>query len=361
MSPKILARLPMLAAAMLSLILAVWAGLQRLPVSVGATPGLAAAHGPLMVCGFVGTLIALERALALRAPWAFAAPVLSGAGGLVVATLGVHSPGPWLLFLASLALMGSYVAILRQHAASFTITMNVGATCWLAGNGLWLAGWPIFRVAPWWAAFLVLTIAGERLDLSRVRRPSRLHMAAFAAAVALLLAGLAALSFAYATGIRAMGIGLLGIAAWLWRFDIARATVKGKDLVRFVALCLLAGYVWLAVAAGIALVGGERVIAGPWYDAFLHAIFLGFVISMIFGHAPIIFPSVIESRLPYSPAFYTHVALLHASVALRVAGDLAVMPWWRAAGGVLSAVAIAVFLVNNAVAVIRERNRPSAN
>jgi hypothetical protein len=32
-------------------------------------------HGMLMVFGFVGTLVALERAVALGASWAFAAPL----------------------------------------------------------------------------------------------------------------------------------------------------------------------------------------------------------------------------------------------------------------------------------------------
>jgi hypothetical protein len=37
--------------------------------------GLYIGHGPLMVCGFLGTLISLERAVALDA-WSYAAPAL---------------------------------------------------------------------------------------------------------------------------------------------------------------------------------------------------------------------------------------------------------------------------------------------
>ena len=50
------------------------------------------------------------------------------------------------------------------------------------GNGLWLAGRPIYAVVPWWVGFLVLTIAGERLELSRVLRPSRRVIGLFAGA-----------------------------------------------------------------------------------------------------------------------------------------------------------------------------------
>jgi len=48
----------------------------RLPLP---RPALAEVHGPVMVFGFVGTLVALERAVALGSRWAAAAPACSGA------------------------------------------------------------------------------------------------------------------------------------------------------------------------------------------------------------------------------------------------------------------------------------------
>jgi len=44
-----------------------------------------------MVSGFLGTLISLERAVALKARWPYAAPLLSGLGD---AALIVGGPGP---------------------------------------------------------------------------------------------------------------------------------------------------------------------------------------------------------------------------------------------------------------------------
>jgi hypothetical protein len=90
------------------------------------------------------------------------------------------------------------------------------------------------------------------------------------------------------------GAGCLAIALWLLRFDIARKTIRQKGLPRFAATCLLSGYVWLGVSGLLGLLQGA-VIAGPRYDAFLHTVLIGFVISMIFGHAPIIFRML---RLP---------------------------------------------------------------
>ena len=96
---------------------------------------------------------------------------------------------------------------------------------------------------------------------------------------------------------------------------------------------------------------GGRLGGLPW-DAALHALFLGFVFSMIFGHAPIVARLVMKREIPYSPAFYVHLALLHGSLLLRVGGDLAGSPTARAAGAVLNMVAIAAFLLGTLRAAI---------
>ena len=44
-----------------------------------------------------------------------------------------------------------------------------------------------------------------------------------------------------ALGDRLFAAGLLAIAGWLLKQDIARRTVRGKGLTRYIAVCLLAG------------------------------------------------------------------------------------------------------------------------
>ncbi|MFG2042456.1 hypothetical protein [Dactylosporangium sp. NPDC048998] len=61
-----------------------------LPDRSGAA-GVGAVHGPVMVFGFVGTLVALERAVALGARWGLLAPACSGLGALLLLVAG---PGP---------------------------------------------------------------------------------------------------------------------------------------------------------------------------------------------------------------------------------------------------------------------------
>jgi hypothetical protein len=347
-----------MALGMLALVGALVGGLVRLGWAPAAPAALAAFHGPVMVAGFLGTVIGLERAVALGRLWAFAAPLASGLGGLA---LMVGAPGgAWLMMLGSAVMVLVFVEILRRQAALFTVIMALGAISWSTGQILWLAGEPIPRVVFWWVGFLVLTIAGERLELTRLLRLGRPSRAAFVLAVIVLLGGLASTPFAPGAGVRLIGAALIALALWLGLFDIARRTVRMSGLPRFIAVALLSGYAWLGVA-GLLTVRWGGAAAGPQYDAMLHTVFVGFVFSMIFGHAPIIVPAVLGCSVPYRPRFYVHLGVLHASLALRIAGDLA--PWrpgvqW---GGLANALAIVLFFASTATAMLRpEESRKEA-
>lgn len=348
-------RYPLLLTALLTLLAAAWAGLLRIGWVLPTSASLAASHGPLMVSGFLGTLIGLERAVALAAlgrRWTYVAPILSGLGALT-SLLGLPV-GPFLLTSGSLALIAVFGEIIRRQPASFTYTMGAGAALWAIGNLLWLTGWPIFQVAWWWGGYLVLTIAGERLELARLTRFPREALVVFFAFIGVYIAGLLVLSFTPLAdlGTRIVGLALLLIALWLLRFDIARKTVQRTGLTRFIALNLLIGYVWLVVSGALALSAGQQA-AGLRYDAMLHTLFLGFVFGMIFGHAPVIFPAVLERPIAYAPHFYGHVALLHMSLALRVTGDLAGWADLRRWGGMFNGIALLLFLAVTALALRR--------
>jgi hypothetical protein len=43
---------------------------------------------------------------------------------------------------------------------------------------------------------------------------------------------------------------------------------------------------------------------------------------MVFGHAPIIFPAVTRIKIPYHPALYLPLMLLHLTLAVRLVGGL---------------------------------------
>lgn len=341
-----LRRAPMMAIALASLACGAWLGLVRLGWRLPLPwPDQLLAHGPLMVCGFLGTLISLERAVALGSPWGYGAPVFVAAGALALDVPGVPV-GPLLITLGSAALVGIFVRLLIRQPALFMWTMTAGAAAWLIGNVLWLDGAPIHRAVYWWMAFLVLTIAGERLELNRVLRPAGGTRASFAAAIGVVLAGVAIAMRLPDAGVRVLGAGLIALTAWLARYDVARRTIRQRGLTRYIAAGLLTGYVWLGFAGALAAATGVPR-AGLVYDATLHAVFLGFVMSMVFAHAPVIFPAVLGRPLVFGPRFYAHLAVLHGSVLVRVVGDLSEgLARWRYWGGMLNAVALLLFVVN---------------
>lgn len=339
-------RFPLMALSLVALLTGLWTGLQRLGWDLPVIrPGLAAFHGPLMVAGFLGTLIGLERAVGFGRSWAYAAPLLTGLGMLALVVDLPAAIGLWCMVLGSGVVLTIFASIMHQHPILYTGVMGLGALVWLVGNALWLVGWPLFAVAPWWIGFLTLTIAGERLELSRLLQLSSISLGGFGAAVGLFLAGLIVGTVAFDAGARLSGLGLVGLALWLLYYDLARRSLHRAGLTRFIAVCMLSGYVWLGVGGLLWLWFGS-LVAGPLYDAQLHALFVGFVFAMIFGHAPIIFPAVLGMAVPFRARFYAPLVLLHLSLVLRVVGDLAL--WWpgRQWGGLINVVAILLFFAN---------------
>src|SRR5690606_635178 len=68
-------------------------------------------HGPLLVLGFVGTVVSLERAVALRRWWAFGAPALLGVGGIALLTAAPMAAGQALLVAGTVVQLGVYRAL----------------------------------------------------------------------------------------------------------------------------------------------------------------------------------------------------------------------------------------------------------
>jgi len=339
---------------LLTLLAALWAGLYRIGWLIPTLrPTLPMAHGPLMVSGLLGTVIALERAVALKERWTYAGPILSAAGAIILIIDGSSQIGPILLTLSSLVFVIVSLVMVYRVPALYTETMAMGAGAWFIGNSLWLAGWAISEIVYWWAGFLILTIVGERLELSRILRPGRSSRAFFVLALVIAVAGLLWSIFNYPSGVRLTSLGFVAMALWLIVFDIARRNVRRPGLTGFIAVNLLLGYGWLLIG-GLLGIRYAGVVAGPTYDAMLHTLFMGFTLSMIFAHALIIVPAISGIHVPYHRFFYGPVVLLHLSLALRIVGDLNLWRTMRLWGGLLNVVAVLWFLLMLASFGIRE-------
>ena len=353
--------LPILLVVIGAMVIGLLAGLARigyvLPPLIGERVGL---HGPILAAGVLGTLIALERAVAMtavtgrRGSPAYVAPLAFALGTVGLLVVGASPVAQLLLVLGAAGLLAVNLAMLRMHPTLDVGVIAIGAAFLLVGNAAWLTGRPIPVVVHWWMAFLVLTIVGERLELARVRRLSRDAVVAFAVIVGGYVGAELLIALDADLGIRLSGIAMVLLAAWLLRYDIAWLTIHRPGLPRFVAICLLAGYGWLIVGGLLAFANG-MLWAGPTYDALLHAILVGFVFSMIFGHAPIIFPAILGLRIGFHPVAYVPLALLQVSVAMRVVGDLAPDAQLRMTGGLLGTVAIALYAAAVVVMVVAAR------
>lgn len=357
---------------------AVLAGLDASLVRLGAhapvpSVPLGEAHGLLMVYGFLGTVISLERAVALRSGggprdvWGFAAPAVSGAGAvLLIGQVAGLLPGGRALpgaawGLAMLLLCAVYAALWHRQPQVFVLVQALGAAAGLGGAALWARGYEAALIVPWWAAMLVLTILGERLELARLaflRPGTQERVLALSCAV---LVTLVVTLVAPSVGYPLFGAVLAALVVDLAVHDVARRTVRSSGLTRLMAVCMLAGYGWALVAALTWVVGGPA-LSGYRYDTVVHALTIGFVLSMIVAHAPVIVPAIVRRPLPYHPVMWVVAGLLHGGLALRVlAGARAAEGAWRLGGtlGVVAVLALAgTVVVGVATAGPRGRARP---
>lgn len=298
-------------------------------------------HGMLLVLGFVGTVVALERAVALRRWYGYLAPAALGVGGVLLLSPAPLTAGRIALLIGTISMTLNYVPLWRRQHDEAVAVQALGAVTATGAAALWLGGVDVATLLPWLAGFPVLTIAGERLELARIAMGPRAG-AVLAGLGSATLAAIAASLLWPGVGTPLLGAALLALTCWLAGHDVARRTIGSTGAVRFSAAAMLAGYVWLGLAGAVWLLGVPD--HRPAYDTVIHAVFLGFTMSMILAHAPTILPAVLRRPLPYHPAMWVPLLLLHAGLVVRVwLGDgLGVDAAWRI-GGVLNVVALLLF------------------
>lgn len=295
-------------------------------------------HGEIMVFGFLATLIVTERYLgSLDLPLprpVHAMPFMVGLGALtkLIGWLaGVESLDVLGTLLLGLGVIGYLVllyhlasgrdpaayrflglaAVLLLTAALLTLRYrpsgNLGLTLVLLG-------------------FPVMTILGERLELSRVvapRSPARSGwMLSLAAAAWVLL-------LAYVVGPRkgylivAAVVLLAPVAASLAWGDRRLMATSTQRLGNYVARHLPLAYAWLFLGLLLSAVFALRTgFSQPLFDAASHSLAVGFVGTMILAHGPVIAPAILRRRLNASRLSYIPLGLLTLGNVLRVGGYL---------------------------------------
>ncbi len=333
-------------------------GLQRLG-SIGTDSGAAvvaarvlAEHGAFMMAGFFATLISLERAVALRRGlWV---PLCSGGAGLL-AVAGFWDWATWAWVLSALGLFSLYLWAARYRSVSLPLAVEASASVAL----LWAALSLMFGAAAqarWgWSLFLVLTIVGERRELMRLRPLPRWAELLFLWAWGLL--ALVAVLMGPMPGFASrLGWAVLGLLAlWLLRFDVARLQWRMPGWAGHTALCLLMGYVWLLLAALAGLAGQGQLGGVAW-----HLLWLGFVMAMVFGHAPLMLPALVGARPRHSRWALLPLVLMGFSLLLRSLAWLRGETTWLAWAGLGHGLALLWFGLTMAW-LVRHPQQPKAN
>jgi hypothetical protein len=340
-------RLPFVFLAMLSLITGLLAGLHRIgwPLSLGV---VSPSHGAIMVGGFLGTLIILEKTIPLKKNILYAVPIVSGAS-VVLFFIGQPVYSIASLVLASAGLTVIFFIYWIRERSTIYFLMVAGAVCWLTGN-IFLVIYNFYPISlPWWMAFVLMIITAERLELMKFLPVSRNQKLLFISMLVAFVIG-CLISF-HGIGNYFSALSLAGSSIWLMRHDVVALNIKKKDLPRYVGVALLSGYFALLLSSIFLLVLTEQPLG---YDILVHSFFIGFVFSMIFAHGPIILPGVLGiSAKPYHPIFFIWLALLHGSWITRAISDITLDMQVRKYSGLISVLAILGYFISLAVITIR--------
>jgi len=298
-------------------------------------------HGAMMTGSFLGTVILIERIVAQGRKWLYVFPLVN-ASSIVFYYFDLSVVAFYCLIFGAAGLFYVFFRINQMHLDLPHQIMWIGAGCWLIGNVHLL----LFRLYAhsilWWMAFLLLTIVGERLELSRFLPLSALKRSAL---IIFLIVFLVSCTLPFHLGGQVLtGVSLILIASWLLFYDMARKSIKKPGIHQFAAITLICGYVWLAVTGVFYLFNDTGTVT---YDALIHSFFLGFIFSMIFAHGPIILPGVLKLTVkPYHRMLYLWVFLFHFSLIIRITGGMLAIPIWKQLGGIMNGVLIILFLVN---------------
>lgn len=295
--------------------------------------GLFPHHGLIMVFGFLAVLIVAERYLGARSfqlhpilhllpfivalgavlligGWVMGAEVAQGVGGgLMAVGLGLYlyllwsvgrqaaQPLPFRFMMLGAALGG--LAALFSLRTSPIGNMNLS---------LLMVSLPLF------------TILGERIELSRFLAPQSYRWASWGLLGAIIASALLLVQnghiifFPWALLLAAVVLPVL----WADRVVMG---ARERPLQRYLGPHLALGYFWLLAGLLLVLLWALRPGSLFLFDAALHALAVGFVGTMILGHAPVIAPGLLGCSLLEERVNLLPVILLSAGNFLRVVGD----------------------------------------
>ncbi len=289
-------------------------------------------HGELMVFGFLATLIPAERYIGSRSmkisELIHSMPFLMSLGALLklfswfngiallneVGTFAIAAGA--LLYIYLLASLSK----LSTEKTSFRL-MGAGALALLLALVVSYFFTPVgnLPLVLLMLAFPALTILGERVELSKFTM-RRIGTEALVAGLLAVLGILLSIWMGKSLLLPASSLLLLALAAYIVRSEkfIFEGGIKG-----YLSWHLAAAYAWAFL--GFALVAIAYFAEKPqtYFDPAVHAIAIGFVLGMIYAHAPVVAPAILGRRFVEAELSLIPLALLTLANAMRILGALA--------------------------------------
>ncbi|MEQ8713805.1 MAG: hypothetical protein RIC80_12370 [Cyclobacteriaceae bacterium] len=281
-------------------------------------------HGVLMLNGFAGGLITLERTLSK--------PVLANFISLIMLVVGVilasldMTWGLWLVTGAIILLILAEVQASRTHHWAYHLMQLTGLLCWLTANAKYQFSNFYPAAVPFWQAFVLMMILATRLK--KIDRISDLTV--------MLVLGLYIVSIClpfHSAASSLTGVLLITLAAVVLRLEL-----RHSDDQRY---RLMIVYGWL-IATAIGMLLSDQILNS--YDFVLHSFFLGFLFNMIFLNAS----KAIVSKfgvigIPLAESLW--MIIMTAGLLIRIVpGDVLGIEMARVVGGIISILAILGFL-----------------
>jgi len=336
---------------LLALVAGILGGWMRMGWAIHV-PEAAGYHGLLMTGGFMGGLITMERTITMKNRWWLTFPLSCGLA--VLATLaGEAQVGTIFLLIGGSGLILFYLNILNHQKEPYWYVLLGGAVFWLIGNLKFLLTGSIPLAVNWWVGFILLTILGERMELTKF-----LPIPKAERWILWVLLGLAALGLilpVHGGGKSLYLVAGMGLVVWFVRNDMARKSVKKSGYQRYLGIGILTAHAWLLTHL-LALYFLSDSYLG--YDIYIHAFFLGFGFSMIWAHAPMLLPAILKFQ---NKAFHSVLWLVWAIFQLtllgRVLSSILQFTEWRKYFGMANGIAVLLMFVSMILVMVWRRGK----
>ncbi len=318
-------------------------------------------HSLFMVFGFLGGLLMTERIVGSRGiPGAYGTSfsfpmLLASTIGLLLLTMGwplhnlfIAEAGGILFALSSLlfTIMLLRLGRIAHDYSSFGImaagTISLGLSSLISGLRLPVDDYPLILQM---LLFPMIFVLGERVELSKFqyfpykKLANRLVLIVLSVSVSLTF-----ISSVFWTSngqlselLLSSALACLLIASFI-TFAIERKRKQypaRTSLQAYVDKGILIAYFWLFLGVLLFLL---RVIGiTGLYDAAIHSIALGFIVTFIFAHGPVIFPTVLGRKVNIGRLSFLPIVTLTLSNCMRVFGDMFKLPLPFPAAGIQAA------------------------